>query len=176
MTPQQETQIVWQGNYLRMIKRGKWEFVQRTNNSGIVGIVAVTSDDKIVLVQQHRPPSDCDVIEIPAGLAGDIPGHEEEAFVIAAKRELLVEAGYEAQNWEALFTGASSAGLSDETLTVFKATQLTKVAPGGGDDSENITVHEVPLTEVDQWLGDKQSQGILVDIKLQCLLHEIKRE
>ena len=116
------------------------------------------------------------MIEIPAGLAGDIPGHDEEAFVIAAKRELLEETGYEAKNWEALFTGASSAGLSNETLTVFKATQLTKVAPGGGDDSENITVHEVPLKEVDQWLSDKQNQGILVDIKLQCLLHEIKKE
>jgi hypothetical protein len=32
------------------------------------------------------------------------------------------------------------------------------------------------LTEVDQWLSDKQNQGILVDIKLQCLLHEIKKE
>jgi len=176
MTQRQESQVVWQGSYLRMMKRDNWEFVQRTNNSGIVGIVAVTDDHKVILVQQHRPPTDCDVIEIPAGLAGDIPGHKEEAFVVAAKRELLEETGYEAKNWEALFTGASSAGLSNETLTVFRATNLTKVAPGGGDDSENITVHEVPLTEVEQWLSDKQSQGILVDIKLQCLLHEIRKK
>ena len=176
MSHRQDTQVVWQGSYLRMIKRGNWEFVQRANNSGVVGIVAVTNDDRVILVQQHRPPTDCDVIEIPAGLAGDIPGHEEEAFLIAAKRELLEETGYEAKNWDTLFTGSSSAGLSDETLTVFKATQLTKVAPGGGDDSEDITVYEVPLTEVDQWLVDKQNQGMLVDIKLQCLLHQIKSE
>ena len=157
---------VWQGGYLRVLKRGHWEYVQRTNVTGIVCIVAITDDGKLVLVEQFRPPVAARVVELPAGLVGDVPGEEDEALETAARRELLEETGYKAATMELLFEGAPSAGLSDEQITFFLATGLRKVGPGGGDASEDITLHEVPLTELPAFLEARRGQGATVDAKI----------
>ena len=164
---------VYSGHFMDLMKLGNWEYATRKNLSGIVGIIPVTNDGKLVLIQQHRPPIGKDVIEFPAGLAGDIPGQEHEAFELAARRELLEETGYEAKDMTFLFEGVISPGLSDELVTVFKATGLTKVAPGGGDESESIQIHEVPINDANEWLKEKQQQGCAVDIKVFCMLYSI---
>ena len=45
-----------EGKFLRLAKRGRWEYVERVNSSGAVVIVAVTPDDKLLLVEQFRVP------------------------------------------------------------------------------------------------------------------------
>ena len=62
--------------------------------------------------------------------------------------------------------GPVSAGLSDEVITLFRATGLTKKAAGGGDASEDITVHHVPLDRIDAWLAEQTKAGKMVDLKL----------
>lgn len=161
---------VWQGKYLKVLTRGTWEYVQRRSVTGIVGIIPVTQDGRLVLVQQYRPPLDADVLELPAGLVGDIPGQEDEALETAARRELLEETGYEAIEMNRLFCGVASAGLSDEQMTLFLATDLRKVAAGGGDHTEDITVHEVSVDEVWQWLEERRQEGILADLKVYAAL------
>jgi len=42
--------------------------------------------------------------------------------------------------------------------------------PGGGDASENIQVHEVPLGHVPQWLMQRMVQGVVVDLKVYSAL------
>ena len=44
-----------------------------------------------------------------------------------------------------LAEGPIAVGVSDEVVTFFEARGLRRVGPGGGDDSEDITVHVVPL-------------------------------
>src|SRR5215217_1288754 len=95
--PQPPTTIA-EGKRVRLVRRGDWEFVTRKKSSGIVAIVAVTDDYKLVLVEQYRPPVAKSVIELPAGLAGDEAGHEQEDLLTAARRELLEETGYEASH------------------------------------------------------------------------------
>src|SRR5436190_21784999 len=89
-------EVLYEGKFRRYVRRGGWEYVARRNVTGIVGIIAVTDDGKLVLVEQFRPPVGKNVIEIPAGLAGDVAGSEHEALAEAARRELLEETGYEA--------------------------------------------------------------------------------
>src|SRR5438093_387640 len=120
-------QILCEGKHLRFLKRGGWEMVTRKDVTGIVGIVAVTDNDRLVLVEQFRPPLGKRVIEIPAGLAGDVAGHENEELLLAAKRELREETGYEAAQWRMAAEGATSAGLCDEIVTLFVAGKLKKV-------------------------------------------------
>jgi ADP-ribose pyrophosphatase len=48
---------------------------------------------------------------------------------------------------------------------------LKKIGPGGGDSSEDITVHLVPLDEVDQWLAQRQIDGTPVDPKIFSALY-----
>jgi len=158
--------VLWEGSYLRVMRRGRWEYVQRTNVTGIVCIVPVTDDGKLILVEQYRPPVGATVFELPAGLVGDLPGEADEPLAAAARRELLEETGYRAQRMEPLFEGAPSAGLSDEHITFFVATGLEKVALGGGDESEDIAVHEVPLDDVFAWLRARQDAGAVLDAKI----------
>lgn len=149
--------------FLRLVKRGGWEWVQRTNASGIVGIAALTPSGAMLLIEQFRPPVGARVIEIPAGLAGDDAGAEGEPLDAAARRELLEETGYEAEEMLELLSTVASAGLTDEEMTLFLARGLRKTTSGGGVAGENITIHEAPLADLDRWLAEKQQAGIKVD-------------
>lgn len=160
------TDILCQGQFLRLCRRGRWEFVQRHGASGVVGIFALTDRDELVLIEQLRPALGRRVIEIPAGLVGDEEQFRGEALETAARRELYEETGYEAATFERVFDGPSSAGLTDEIITFFIARGLTKVGPGGGDDSEDITVCEVPRAELRRFCEDKIAAGALIDPKV----------
>ena len=162
------------GRYLNLLERDGWEFASRSNASGVVILVAVTSDEEIILIEQYRKPVEALVIELPAGLVGD---HVEpdESILEAAARELEEETGYAATHLEVLMTCPSSAGMSDEMISFVLAKGLTRVGPGGGDDSEDIAVHIVPLKDVDAWLTRQQSAGKPMDPKIYAALYWLER-
>ena len=167
-----EKTIRHKGKYLAFCETERgWEYAERANCKGAVAILAVTDDRQVILTEQYRPPVDRNVIELPAGLAGDIPLQEDEPLVVAAKRELKEETGYEGKHWTKLTEGPSSAGMSTEFITLFYATGLTKVAEGGGDASEDIKVHYVDLLDVPSWCERRQSEGMLVDYKIFAALY-----
>jgi ADP-ribose pyrophosphatase len=118
------------------------------------------------LIEQFRPPVGKRVIEIPAGLAGDETGHEMEELAAAARRELLEETGYEAKTMKPVGEGPPSAGICDEVIAMFVATGLTKTGDGAGDGSEDITLHEVPVSRVPAFLKRKAREGCLIDLKV----------
>ena len=122
-----------------MVTAGHWEYVTRITANSAVGIVAIAPSGGVVLVEQHRPPVGRSVIELPAGLVGDLPGEEDEGILKAAQRELLEETGYVAARWTELGRGYSSPGLTDELIVLLLAEDLTREGPGGGDGSETIT-------------------------------------
>ena len=160
--------------YLRLIDRNGWSFVQRTPGVGVVAIIAVTSEKKILLVEQHRPPVNQTVLELPAGLVGDLSDQPLENIEQAAKRELLEETGYQAAKWVEWVTVASSAGLTDECVTLFFAQDLQKVGPGGGDSKETITVHEIPLSTIDDYLEQRVRAGTLLDGRVYAALYFLR--
>ena len=89
--------------------------------------MAVTNEQKLLLVEQFRVPVDGPVIELPAGLSGDTDD-PNESLQIAAERELLEETGYSAESWTELATVTSSAGMTNEQVTIFRAAELQKVS------------------------------------------------
>lgn len=159
-------ELLHQGRHLQLRSLDGWEYATRHRASGVVVIVAFTPDDELLLVEQHRPPVGCRVLELPAGLAGDHAGSEDEPLVEAAKRELVEETGYSAADWVPLGDGPSSAGLTDETVRFFLATGLSRVGEGGGDESEDIEVLRVPRQEIRAFLTARRETGVLVDPKL----------
>lgn len=158
--------VIGAGKHIQLVKNGRWEYATRRGISGIVGIVAVTDDGKLLLVEQHRPAVGADVLELPAGLAGDIAGSEDEDLADAARRELLEETGYEAAKMRRLVAGVPSAGISDEIITLYLATGLKKTGKGEGDGSEQITVHKVPVEKVEAWLARRAKKGNMIDLKI----------
>ncbi len=159
------------GEHLQLIACGHWEYATRTLATGAVGIVAITPDERIVLVEQFRIPAGRRVIEIPAGLVGDQSDLVDEDLLVAAQRELLEETGYQSERWTQLVQGYSSPGLTDEAITLFLAEDARKTAPGGGDDTESIVVYEVPIREADAWLATKLAGGVGADLKLLAAIH-----
>ena len=159
-------EIVCQTRFLRLVRQDGWEFVQRANATGVVCIAALTDDGCVLLVEQFRPPVAANVIELPAGLAGDEPGASTEDLMEAARRELLEETGYEAAQMKQVFAGVTSAGITDELITFFVARGLTKKGSGGGTGHEKITLHHVPLTQFDEWLVHKLHAGCMADARL----------
>jgi ADP-ribose pyrophosphatase len=163
MADESEPTTVYAGRHLSMVVRGDWEFATRNTKRPSVGIVAITDAGKVLLVEQFRPPVGRLVVELPAGLAGDIAEAKNEALLVAAKRELLEETGYVAAQWAELGSGYTSPGLTDESIVLFLAQGLTKQSAGGGDGSEQITVHEVALDDVVRWLHQNE---LSLDLKL----------
>lgn len=158
------------GKYLGLVESNGWEFATRTNASAVAVIIAVTEAGELVLVEQYRVPVKRSVLELPAGLVGD-QGDPDEDIREAALRELLEETGFRAGRLDLVHEFPSSAGLTDERITVYLATQLVKEGPGGGDDSENIIVHTIALQQIDQWLADRSADGMLLDPKIFAALY-----
>jgi ADP-ribose pyrophosphatase len=158
--------VLGQGRYLALVDEGGWEYAIRPHVAGIVVIVAITDDDHVVLVEQYRPAVHNRVVEMPAGMVGDTEALRDEPFAEAAGRELTEETGFEAREIVLLAEGPTSVGMSGEIISFFHARGLTRVGPGGGVESEDITVHTVPLRQLGPFLAERRAAGRLVDPKI----------
>lgn len=172
MSNRSEVKSLYAGKHLSLMEHDGWEFASRKIPSPAVGIVAITDDDRVVLVEQYRLPVGCSVIECPAGLSGDTPEAENESLLDAAKRELREETGYQATRWTELGRYYSSPGLTDEVLVLYLAEGLIKVGEAGGDGTESIVVYEVPRADVFEWLKER---NVAADMKLLAGLYAAER-
>ncbi|MBA3686138.1 MAG: NUDIX hydrolase, partial [Planctomycetes bacterium] len=108
------------GRFLHLVEEGGWEFAERRNASGVVAVVAVTPDNRLLLTRQRRTAVGTEVIDLPAGLAGDDPGAAGERLEQAARRELVEETGWDAERFERLTAGPPSPGLSSEIVALYR--------------------------------------------------------
>ncbi len=161
-----ETEVLFNGRWLRLCRRGRWEYAERTSPGGAVIVIALTPDDKVVFVEQWREAIRARAIEMPAGLIGDEPGKESEHLLDAARRELLEETGYACGRIDYYMTGPSSSGMSTETIAFARAWDLRREHAGGGVAGEDIQVHEIPRAGAAQWLCRKMGEGYSIDPKL----------
>ena len=159
-------ELLYQGDWLRLVKRGHWESCERTHGKDglAVLVIAVTPDDHVLFVEQFRVPLGARTIEMPAGLVGD--DDASDTLESAARRELIEETGWEAGRIDVLLTGPTSSGMSNERIAFARARDLRKVGEGGGVDNEDITVHSVPRAQAPAWLMQKYAEGYELDLKL----------
>lgn len=112
-------EIIFEGNLLKVIKRkvilnrDRESFREIVYHPGAVGIIAITKDNKIVLVKQYRSPFEDFLIEIPAGKL-----KKGEDPLDCAKREILEETGYIGE-MEKIGSFATSPGFSNEIIHIF---------------------------------------------------------
>jgi len=162
--------VHYKGRYLSLLERDGWEFATRTNPVVAV-LVAWLPDRRLLLVEQYRKPVGNTVIELPAGLVGDKRDDADESVIAAAHRELVEETGYAAGQITEIMRCPTSAGMTDETAVFVSATELRKVGPGGGDASEDITVHAIAHDQIDAWLLEQYRSGKAVDPKIYAALY-----
>lgn len=163
-------EIQWEGRFIVARTRGRWEYVGRSRNIRAAVILAVDDQDRVILVEQFRVPLGRPCIELPAGLIGDDDGGENEDGAMAASRELEEETGYRPTRIESLGEFFSSPGMVSESFTLYRATGLERVSAGGGVEGEGITVHHVPLTDLETFIAAQRAAGLAIDVKLLLLL------
>lgn len=168
-------ETVWEGRFLEMKKRGRWEYVGRVGGIEAAVIIAIDQspfgdarDRHVLLVEQYRVPLGRACLELPAGLIGDET--EGESAEVSAARELEEETGYRPARCTSLGTFYASPGMVSECFTLVRAEGLTRVSDGGGTADENITVHRVPLTAVADFIAGRRAAGVAIDVKLLTLL------
>jgi 8-oxo-dGDP phosphatase len=90
---------------------------------GAVAVLALDTDERILMIRQYRHPAGRLLWEIPAGLR-DVAGEDPWA---TAQRELAEEAGYRARDWRLLVDYYSSPGYSTERLRIYLARDLEPI-------------------------------------------------
>lgn len=145
-----DSKLIYDGNILKLIvedviladgKKSKRELVKSKNS---VGIIAITNDNKVILVKQYRDGIKDFVIEIPAGLVED-----NEDPKLAGIRELEEEAGYKANKIEKIGEFLSGPGFTNIILHLYKATDLIKTKQNL-DDEEFLEVFEISSTDLNK--------------------------
>ena len=161
-------QIEWEGKYIRIVRDGTWEFVERCGGVHAVVILA-EHDGKVVLIEQVRVPlGNRKCLELPAGLVGD---EDADATIEdTAIKELEEETGFTADRIEVLGEFFSSPGMVAEGFTLVRAHGLSRVGDGGGNEHEEIEVHFVSRADVPAFVARKRAEGSAIDVKLLLLL------
>jgi len=156
-------EVMWEGKFVRAIRRGKWEYASRTNNISAVVILA-EHEGKVILVDQPRVPLGERCLELPAGLVGDTnPNATVETTAI---KELEEETGFTADRVERLGEFYSSPGMLAEGFTLVRAHGVRKIGDGGGDENEDINVHLVARADIPNFIEQKRAEGFGIDVKL----------
>ena len=163
-------ETLFETRWLKLQRIGPWDFVRRPQADFCVGILAITPEHEILLVEQFRIPVQRQVIEIPAGIVGDEPEHHGESLAATAARELLEETGYRAGSITLLVETPTSAGLTAEIMHLYHATGLIREDAGGGVAGEDIIVHKVPLIKLRGWLHEQEAAGKMIDFKIHAAL------
>jgi ADP-ribose pyrophosphatase len=161
-------EVMWEGKFVRALRRGKWEYASRARDIGAVVILA-EYEGKLILVDQPRVAPNCRCIELPAGLVGDNdPNATVESTAI---KELEEETGFTAERVERLGEFYASPGMLSEGFTLVRAHGVRKIGEGGGDEHEDIEVHLVPRADIPNFLEQKRAEGLGMDAKLLLLLN-----
>jgi ADP-ribose pyrophosphatase len=157
-----------EGRYVRLRRRGKWEYASRTNDISAVVILA-EYEDQVILVDQPRVALGARCVELPAGLVGDedLDATVEETAI----KELEEEAGFTAERIERLGDFHASPGMLSESFTLVRAHGVRKIGEGGGDENEDIAVHLVARAGIPNFIEQKRAEGFAVDVKLLIFLN-----
>ncbi|MBQ3123502.1 MAG: NUDIX hydrolase [Firmicutes bacterium] len=163
-------EVIYEGRILNLIKEevmtvsGQTAIREMIEHNGGVGLVAITSDNKIIMVKQFRKALERDMLEIPAGKL-----EKGEDPLEAAARELEEETGYTAENIEFMTRYYPSVGYIRECLYLYLCTGLSK-GEAHPDDDEAIDTYMYTMEELETLIAE----GNLQDGKSMAALYAAK--
>ncbi|MBS4173351.1 NUDIX hydrolase [Bacillus sp. FJAT-49736] len=153
-----KSEVIFNGRVVRLqvdeveLPNGKLAKREIIKHPGAVAILAMTPENKIILVEQFRKPMDRALVEIPAGKLE--PGEKPE---ITAVRELEEETGYACDELQLINSFYTSPGFADELIHLYFAKGLKKVEnPKSADEDEFVELLEVTLDEAVQLIQEQK--------------------
>jgi ADP-ribose pyrophosphatase len=119
--------------------------------SNWVNAVAITEDNKILMVNQYRHAAEIVSLEIPGGVIDD-----GESPVQALRRELLEETGYQFDDFELLCTVYANPSTANNHTCCYLARGGKNVQEQSLDEQEEIVVETYTIEEVKQLLAQNK--------------------
>lgn len=105
-------------------------------------VVAVTPDDRVVLIRQYRHGIGEVHYELPGGVA------DHGTFEESARAELLQETGYGGGIWTPFMTLSANPSLTNNLTHTFLAVGVTRIADTAHEPTEDLRTHLVPAGDV----------------------------
>jgi ADP-ribose pyrophosphatase len=176
---QVETETVYKGVIVNIrrdiaeLQNGNRAEREVVEHPGGVGIVAVTNDNKVLLVRQYRYPMEEEMLEIPAGKLDN----GEDPFKCAV-RELSEETGCTAGKYVDLGVIYPSPGFCRESLYLYLALDL-KAGEMHLDENELLSVEQVDIdTLIDMIMANElpDAKTVIGIMKAREYLSKLKRE
>jgi 8-oxo-dGTP pyrophosphatase MutT (NUDIX family) len=112
--------------------------------------IALTSDQRIVLIEEYRHGIARNSFELPCGT----PDEDGEDLLAATRRELLEETGYAADEWHALGSATANTARQNNRVHAFLALDARKVSEQALDAGEIIRPHLLPWRQFVDDLAD----------------------
>lgn len=124
-----------------------------------VSIVAITTDQKLVLVEQYRHGIDDITLELPGGIVDETQGNPEENAFQSAKRELEEETAYTTRDefWSQLGKVSGNPAILNNWVFSFYAKNVEPKGKIHFDHGEETVVHLIDLEKI----PDLILQGII---------------
>jgi ADP-ribose pyrophosphatase len=119
--------------------------------SNWVNAVAITEDNKVLMVKQYRHAAEIVSLEIPGGVIDDGETPEQ-----ALRRELLEETGYQFDDFELLCTIYANPSTANNHTYCYLARGGKKVQEQHLDDQEEIVVETFTIPEVKKLLAENK--------------------
>lgn len=109
-----------------------------------INVIAVTRDERVILIRQYRHGLGAVHYELPAGVCDPEDSGPEET----ARRELLEETGFGGGDWVPLMTLSANPGTHANLAHSFLATGVERIGDPRLEETEDLRVHLVGLDEL----------------------------
>ncbi|MFZ5890386.1 MAG: NUDIX hydrolase [Myxococcota bacterium] len=125
-------------------------------------VVAVTPDERLVMVRQYRHGANAASLELPAGVI-----EPSETPALAVQRELLEETGYIAEHWEPLVAVRPEPARHTNRAHFFVALGARFSAIATPEPSEELFVELHPVKDLEGLIASGEiSHGVHIGVIL----------
>ena len=144
------------------------QITKNKNNGDAVVIIPITEDNKYVMIVEARPNVEYGVaIEFPAGMVD-----EGESPLLAAKRELLEETGYDVFDIEEIEWHYQDQGCGKAIIRTYVATGCKKIKKQDLDSEEKIEPIEMTYEEILELIKNNELND--ANSKIAFITHSLK--
>ncbi len=130
-----------------------------------VNVIPLTPEGEVVLIEQFRHGTETVTLEIPGGMVDP----EDASPIVAARRELIEETGYDAEDYLILGVNHPNPAIQDNRCTTILARNALKTSATAFDTHEDIAVRLVPRTDLDRLVADGSITHALVIVAFHWL-------
>jgi 8-oxo-dGTP pyrophosphatase MutT (NUDIX family) len=130
-----------------------------------VNIVPLTGDGRVVMVRQFRHGIRDYTLEVPGGMVDP----EDESPLVAARREMVEESGYDSERIEPLGAIHPNPAIQENRCHSFVAYEVERRHVPTFDSTEETEVVLVPLTAIPDLIRDGRITHALVVVAFHWL-------